>query len=764
MYSSTLRTNTPTSLRHILVPLLFVTLVLPQMAPAAEPIHFRVGPRVLRSHVERFGINLGYQSYFDSGQMLRNLIARNPGFEGMHYQSIVHCARVSPTSCTDDNSYTIWPADYWDGATVDQLSGIYPPAYVQRQLTAHSAGPEFGVTLNFSAPIPSLQAGNFLALRKDFKGGVTDGWWTRITGVAGFKTEFKDLSLHTPGHQAIRVEAIGSGNEAELSQYFDTEEGVCFLRLRNNLTLNFRAKPLAGRTSIHIQLRRITNPQVLFYERDLKLEQGWNDYRLNIPISVGMDHGIGPLQLAFVFDDANFLFDDVELVEAASPQNPTVFRNDVVRALRQLHPGVLRLMDGESGLGTTLDNWLAPEFARQRSGYSAYQKIHEDIPYGLHDFLVLAEAIHTEPWITMPTALTTQEAAQLIEYLSGPVNTPYGSLRAKLGHPQPWTVTFPRISLELGNEPWNSVYRGETIENPAAYGARSRIIFGALRFSPYFAKTKMNLILNGWAVSADASTTLLAASGGYDTLAIAPYLLFSLDAGVTSADAFKKLYSETQLLSTRGVVAAQAKAAANAHPAAQLAVYEVNLHTTEGSASQQQLDALTPSLGAGLAVANHMLHMLRDQGVMKQALFTLSGYDFKRKDGKIVRLWGSVLDMGNTNRKRPTYLAMEAINTVLAGEMHEVIATRTDAGLESYAFANGRDRSLILINLSADAARRVTLDDLAHVEGVSAQVLTGPASTSNNETSETVVLRSAVPHTDTLNLPAHSLTVVHWKQ
>jgi hypothetical protein len=274
----------------------------------------------------------------------------------------------------------------------------------------------------------------------------------------------------------------------------------------------------------------------------------------------------------------------------------------------------------------------------------------------------------------------------------------------------------------------------------------------------------MNLILNGWAVSADASTTLLAASGGYDTLAIAPYLLFSLDAGVTSADAFKKLYSETQLLSTRGVVAAQAKAAANAHPAAQLAVYEVNLHTTEGSASQQQLDALTPSLGAGLAVANHMLHMLRDQGVMKQALFTLSGYDFKRKDGKIVRLWGSVLDMGNTNRKRPTYLAMEAINTVLAGEMHEVIATRTDAGLESYAFANGRDRSLILINLSADAARRVTLDDLAHVEGVSAQVLTGPASTSNNETSETVVLRSAVPHTDTLNLPAHSLTVVHWKQ
>jgi hypothetical protein len=719
---------------------------------------------VLRSHVERFGINLGYQSYFDSGQMLRNLIARNPGFEGMHYQSIVHCARVSPTTCTDDNSYTIWPADYWDGATVDQLSGIYPPAYVQRQLTAHSAGPEFGVTLNFSAPIPSLQAGDFLALRKEFKGGVTDGWWTRITGVAGFGTEFKDLSPHTPGHQAIRIEALGSGNEAELSQYFDTEEGLCFLRLRNNLTLNFRARPLAGRAALHIQLRRITNPQVIFYEHDVKLEQGWNDYHLSIPIGAGVDHGIGPLQLAFVFDDTKLLFDDVELVEATSAQNPTAFRDDVVQALRQLHPGVLRLMDSESGLGTTLDNWLAPEFARERSGYSAYQKIHEDIPYGLHDFLVLAEAIHTEPWITLPTALTTQEAAQLMEYLSGPVNTTYGALRARLGHPQPWTATFPRISLELGNEPWNSVYRGATIENPTAYGARSKIIFHALRSSPYFAKTKMNLILNGWAVSSDASTTLLATSGGYDTLAIAPYLLFSLDAGATSADAFHKLYRETQTLSTGGVVATQAKVAANAHPAARLAAYEVNLHTTEGSASQQQLDALTPSLGAGLAVANHMLHMLRDQDVTEQALFTLSGYDFKRKDGKLVRLWGSVLDMGNTNRRRPTYLAMQAINAALAGEMHEVVASHADAELESYAFTNGRDRSLILINLSMDAACRVTLDDLAHGESVWAQSLTGPAATGNNETSEAVVLRPVTPHAGTLNLPAHSLTVVHWKQ
>jgi len=749
------------SIRQFIFSLLFVALVLVQQATAAEPVHLKIGPRVLQSHVERFGINLGYQSYFDSGQILRNLIARNPGFEGMHYQSIVHCARITTHSCTDDNNYTVWPADFWDGASVELLSAPNSTSHVLRQLTAHSAGKEFGVTLDFGSDLASLKAGDYIALRKDFKGGVTDGWWAKTTGQAGFGTEFKDLSPHTSGHQAIRIESTGKANSAQLAQYFDTVEGISFLHLRSNLTLNFRAKSLAGSQQIHIQFRRVSNPQIVFFDEGVKLQSGWNDYHLTIPVSPGQDHGSGPLQLNFDFNDSSLLFDDVELLEAASPENPTVFRDDVVRALRQLHPGVLRLMDAESSLGTTLDNWLAPEFARQRSGYSAYQKVHEDIPYGLHDFLVLCEAIHADPWITLPTALTTTEAAHLIEYLSGPTNTSYGALRARLGHPLPWTTSFQKLSLELGNEPWNSVYRGETIENPTVYGARSRLVFGALRASPYYASTKMNLILNGLAVSPEANATLLSASKGYDTLAIAPYLLYSLDAETSAASAFDRLTTETN---TDGLVTAQAKVTANAHPAAKLAVYEVNLHTTDGSASQQQLDAVAPSLGAGLAVTNHMLHMLREQGVREQALFSLAGYRYLRKDGKTVRLWGSVVDMGNTNRKRPTFLALEAINSALSGEMHEVMSTQSDPFLECYSFVNGGEESLILINLSSDSLRKVTLDDLAHATEIRAQRLTAASITSNNEISEEVVLRTVVLHAGTFSLPPHSLTVVHWKQ
>ena len=37
---------------------------------------------VLQTGIKRLGINIGGQNFYDSGQMLRNLVFINPGFEG----------------------------------------------------------------------------------------------------------------------------------------------------------------------------------------------------------------------------------------------------------------------------------------------------------------------------------------------------------------------------------------------------------------------------------------------------------------------------------------------------------------------------------------------------------------------------------------------------------------------------------------------------------------------------------------------------------
>ena len=62
-------------------------------------------------------------------------------------------------------------------------------------------------------------------------------------------------------------------------------------------------------------------------------------------------------------------------------------------------------------------------------------------------------------------------------------------------------------------------------------------------------------------------------------------------------------------------------------------VYEVNLHTTQGSIPQAILDTFTPSIGAGLAVADHMLIMLRDEKIRDQLIFSLAGYRYQINDG-----------------------------------------------------------------------------------------------------------------------------------
>jgi hypothetical protein len=58
--------------------------------PASGVTNLRVTSQVILPGVTRLGINLGEQNYYDSGQMLKNLLNRNPGFEGMTNRSILH--------------------------------------------------------------------------------------------------------------------------------------------------------------------------------------------------------------------------------------------------------------------------------------------------------------------------------------------------------------------------------------------------------------------------------------------------------------------------------------------------------------------------------------------------------------------------------------------------------------------------------------------------------------------------------------------------
>jgi hypothetical protein len=99
--------------------------------------HLRVTGQVMLPGVTRLGINLGEQNYYDSGQMLKNLLYRNPGFEGMSYRSILHCVYGGPARCVDTRQGIQFPANFWDGASYEVLDGM---AAGQRGTVAASGG------------------------------------------------------------------------------------------------------------------------------------------------------------------------------------------------------------------------------------------------------------------------------------------------------------------------------------------------------------------------------------------------------------------------------------------------------------------------------------------------------------------------------------------------------------------------------------------------------------------------------------------------
>ena len=247
------------------------------------------------------------------------------------------------------------------------------------------------------------------------------------------------------------------------------------------------------------------------------------------------------------------------------------------------------------------------------------------------------------------------------------------------------------------------------------------------------------------------------------------------------------MFAQPEMIDSRpdGYMAQQAKLDKK------LALYEVNLGSMTGSAAitQSDIDRTIPSLGAGLALADHMLLLLRDLGVTTQCLFALPEYvnNFSAPGPRrMIPLWGAVVDMGGpTNLRRPQFLAEQLANqailptelaTHIAGPPHtwnqpespnDKIRLENAHLLQTFAFADGTRHSLILLNLSRNETIPVVFSGPNKPSGqVEQSVLTAANITDTNESAATVNIKQG--HLPAFNpsasypLPPYSMTVLEW--
>lgn len=767
---------------------------------ATGPTVINLGTTVQREDVKRLGINISGQLYYDSAQMLRDITFNNPGFESELWQSILVCTAVNGDTCTDGNGWSQWPANFLQGGAFNFIYGSAKGSTgTLVSMTKPSGNGGAGAWYDFGNVKPAV--GDIFIIKKTFPGNPAAGWWPSTNGGATITADTSDLSPHTAGHQALAFNTTGNGQSASVSSYFDSTAGRSFLQMKGTYTITFRAKSAAGSKELNVSVGRLTSTHgnVQYFKQQVPLTNQWQDFTYTFNADEDGTY-IGTAYLTFAATGGTIYLDDAAVTESASASNTTPFRDAVVERLKQLNPGVLRYMDSGYSFGSTIDNMIAVPGARLRTGFGQGSSEVLSVPMGLEEFLQLCEAVGAEPWYTMPMGVSPTEAQNLIQFLAGDASTPYGAKRAALGRSAPWTSVFPTIHIELGDEAWNSAFSGDTIISPAAYGSRVATIFGAAKSSSSYEASKFDMIMDGWAaVPWWNQQAMNAASNTYDTIDVAPYTFDTFTDYSSSAAIFGSMFAQPEAIDSRTtgsmyqqMQTVSGQAGGLTGKPANLAVYEVNLGTTTGTAPQSVISQVVPSLGAGLSTAEHMLLMMRDDNVTLQTMFALpgyqNGYTNMNGGGGNVQIWGTVVDMGGqTNLCRPQFLAEALANTAIGGNM---IAT-TQGGadptwdesskndtvnpiiikgahyIQSFAFVNGTQNSLILFNLNLTSALPVTFTGVNAPSGlVQVGTLNSDNLTDTNETQSHVsITNSTIANfnpASTINLPAHSMTVYTW--
>jgi alpha-L-arabinofuranosidase len=758
---------------------------------SASTTNIAISSTVLQTGVTHLGMNIDKEDYYDSGQMLRNLTVRNPGFEGELRQTILNCAAVTATSCTDTNQYSTWPANFVQGA---QFNFIYGAAAGQTGTVTSSTvavqSASQGITINFPALAKPPAVGDYVIVKLTIPGNGSQGWWTTTSGGATITSESTDLSPDTPGKQALQITAAGSGQSANVTAYFDSTPGHSFVQLKGTYQITFRAKGTGGSNQLIVSMLR--QGGATFFNQTVSLTSAWQNYTYSFTANE-TGSSIGTAGLGFQINGADVLLDDVSVAPAtATAANPTPFRDEVVSTLTALHPGVLRYMDSTT-YGSTIANLLAVPFARQLSSWATGSAVPEDMALGLHEFLQLCQTVGAVPYYNMPAGITPTEVQNLMEYLGGPSTSTYGAIRAARGQAAPWTTVFPIIHLELGNELWNNgTFAGAAIPGYAASSNEVTTIFGAAKSSPYYSSSNFDFVMGSWFSVPWWTQQEVALASNYDSVSVSPYLYGSLNDTSSNEAIFGPMFAEPESLDSvsTGLMVQQVEAVSAVGK--KTVVYEVNMGTESGSATQAQVNSVVPSVSAGITLAEHLLLMIRDLGITTMNVWALPEYENafinSANGSETTPLFGTVVDMGgSTNLRRPTFIGQQLANSAILPTVVQTtisganptwtqplstngnIQLNNAHEIQSIAFSDGASsRSVVVFNLSRTQALPVTFSGPNAPTGtVTLSQLTSANLTDTNETADVVNTTSSTlsnfqPATS-YSLPPFSMTVFSWQ-
>jgi hypothetical protein len=543
--------------------------------------------------------------------------------------------------------------------------------------------------------------------------------------------------------------ALQTGTPSQMDSYLDNGfqfGGQNFLPVTGTWTLSFwaRTTTTSGAT-LSVSFRRL-NGTSAFLSQTVTLTNSWQQFVYNFTAN---DNGpAATLDLQFVANGSTGTLvhlDDVQLGNASDLANGA-WRTPLINTLEQLNPGYLR--DWQGQIGDTLANRLAPTFGRGPTRYNP-DPTNSTVwfLYSIPDFLELCHQVGAQPWITIPTTLYSSEFTALGQYLAQAQQT----------------YNFNEIVVEFGDENWNSVYRGASIQNPITMGQAANRGFTLLRAAAG-SSVPLHLEVNGQFVNPWIGQNAIINAPEADAVDIAPYYFDSMNSTDSEATALTDLFTESDLTSD-----VSSLASAIASYGKSIDVYEVNSSPTGGNAPGSQIDPYAVGMASGAALADRLITAMYS-GIARQMVFNLAQYNYNVNStvGNVM-LWGVVNSLADDVSLRPTGQAVQMLNAAISGDFYPVtVAGPGASGITAAAFLGPNGWSIAIVSSNSSPSQVTVSVPSSGAPPTQVLTLSGASPTSTNDITtgnpsgaqQVSIVQSSLAANNQVTVPAYGLVVV----